>query len=227
MAEEKHEDSKTSLSMMSIGVLVVFLVIVGGLYWWVSKKGKGEVVFPAGLNYTGNEPSTSDQPPVRPSYNYQELAKSADWIDFVSPNEQYTFKHPSPMVSLIFPGDPNDSATFDVADVPAQFNLMVLVETISNYDTKLRGQPEQFVRNYHTFFEGLKGLEEIESFKTDSGLSGWRVRYVNADDQVGADNYFFTIPGQADKVIHVNNVFPADGLAVFTRILNSLTVYKK
>lgn len=224
MAEEKSEN-KFALSGLSIGVLIVFLVIVGGLYWWVSKKGKGQVVFPAGLNYTGEEP-TAAPAPQRPVYDYAKLAQASDWVDFVSPKEQYTFKYPPSMIPLIFPGDVNDTVTFDVADVPAQFNLMVLVETISNYDAKYKGKQEDFVNNYYKFFDGLKGVEEIEPYKTDKGLSGWRVKYVNQDDIIGVNNYFFTIPGQTDKIIHVNNIFPPDGQAVFTRLLNSLD-YKK
>src|SRR3990167_8055210 len=111
MTEEKKEENKGALSAMSIGVLVLFLVIVGGLYWWVSKKGKGEVVFPAGLNYTGEEP-TAGAPAQRTNYDYAKLAGASDWVDFVSPKEQYTFKYPSTMVPLIFPGDVNDTVTF-------------------------------------------------------------------------------------------------------------------
>src|SRR3989344_3132858 len=186
MVEEKNSENKSALSALSIGILIVFLLIVGGLYWWVSKKGKGQVVFPAGLNYTGEEPTSAPQP-QRPTYDYTKLAGASDWVDFVSPKEQYTFKYPPSMIPLIFPGDANDSVTFDIADVPAQFNLMVLVETISNYDAKYK---------------------------------------VNQDDAVGTDNYFFVIPGQTDKIIHVNNIFPTEGQAVFTRLLNSLD-YKK
>ena len=130
MVEEKKEENKSALSALSIGILVVFLVIVGGLYWWVSKKGKGEVVFPAGLNYTGDEPTAVPQP-QRPTYDYAKLAAASDWVDFVSPKEQYTFKYPPSMIPLIFPGDANDAVTFDTADVPARINLMVFVETIS------------------------------------------------------------------------------------------------
>ena len=126
------------------------------------------------------------------------------------------------MLPLIIPGDPNDTVTFDVADVPAQFNLMVLVETMSNYDPKYRGNKEGFVNNYHTFFDGLKDVSEIEEFTTDQGLEGWRVRYVTAGDTVGTNNYFLVIPGESNKILHVNNIFPAEGQALFTRLLNSV-----
>lgn len=222
----KETENKYALSFLSIAVLVVFLLIVGGLYWWVSKKGKGEVVFPAGINYTGNEKTPVSQQPKRPSYDYTKLASASDWVDFTSPRGQYTFKYPPELIPLIFPGDVNDTVTFDVADVPAQFNLMILVETVSSYDAKLRGRPEEFVRNYFKFFGGLKRLQEVETYRTDKGLQGWRTKYVTQSDVVGSDNYFFVVPNQPDKIVHVNNIFPKEGQAVFTRLLNSLE-YKK
>ena len=130
------------------------------------------------------------------------------------------------MIPLIFPGDANDTVTFDVSDIPAQFNLMVLVETISNYDSKLTGKQEDFVKNYWKFFGGLKGVQNVESYTSEKGLNGWKVNYLTQNDVVGSDNYFFIIPNQPDKVLHVNNIFPAEGQAVFTRLLNSLE-YKK
>ncbi len=221
----KESDNKYALSFLSIGILVVFVAIVFGLYWWVSKKSKGQVVFPAGINYTGTE--TTPQPqPQRPTYDYSKLASASNWVDFTSPKGQYIFKYPPEMIPLIFPGDVNDTVTFDVADVPAQFNLMVLVETISSYDPKLRGRQEDFVRNYWKFFAGLKGLDEVETFRTDKGLQGWKARYITQSDVIGSDNYFLVIPDQPDRVLHVNNIFPEDGQAVFTRLLNSLE-YKK
>ena len=231
MNEQKPPQESTTttnnyLVILSIGILVVFLALVGGVYWWVSKKSKGQIIFPAGINYTGNETPAPTQQPQRPTYDYLKLASDSNWIDFTSPQGQYAFKYPPGMIPLIFPGDVNDTVTFDVADVPAQFNLMVLVETISSYDAKLRGRPEDFVRNYWNFFSGLKGLNDIEIYQTDKGLQGWKVRYVTQAGGVGSDNYFFTIRRQNDKILHVNNIFPSEGQAVFTRLLNSLE-YKK
>ncbi len=218
--------SKYALTLLSIGILVVFLVLVGGVYWWVSKKSKGQVVFPAGINYTGNETTPAPQEQKKPTYDYAQLASSSDWSDFTSPQGQYTFKYPPGMIPLIFPGDANDTVTFDVSDVPAQFNLMVLVEKISNYDASLRGKPEQFVKNYWTYFGGLKGVKNVEVFQNEQGLKGWKVNYVNKDDVVGTDNYFFVLPNNPDKVLHANNIFPKEGETVFNRILNSLNVKK-
>lgn len=222
---QKDFVNKYGLTFLSIGILVVFLILVGGVYWWVSKKSKGQVIFPSGINYTGNESGSGAQS-QRPNYNYDELASASNWVDFTSPQGQYTFQYAPGMIPLIFPGDANDTVTFDVSNVPAQFNLMVLVEKISNYDSSLRGKPEQFVRNYWTYFGGLKGAQNVTAFQNEKGLRGWKVNYVNKDNAVGTDNYFFVIPNDPDKIIHVNNIFPKEGTTVFNRILNSLD-YKR
>ena len=72
MSEQKpSEDSsnKYFLTLLSVGILVVFLVLVGGTYWWVSQKSKGQVVFPAGINYTEKETPARSQQPQRPQYD--------------------------------------------------------------------------------------------------------------------------------------------------------------
>ncbi|MBI4008833.1 hypothetical protein HY357_01240 [Candidatus Roizmanbacteria bacterium] len=222
-SSDKDSLNKNSLAFLSVGILVAFLLLIGGVYWFVSKKSKGQVVFPAGINYTGTEGT----PPVqqqRPSYDYAKMAGAANWANFNSTKKQYTFQYPPEMVPLIFPGDANDTVTFNVSDIPARYNLMVLVETISNYDAKMFGQQETFVRNYFKFFSGLKELKDIETYTTEKGLTGWKVHYTTKAGSVGSDNYFFVIPGQGDKIIHVNNIFPPEGQTVFNRLLNSLDI---
>ncbi|OGK34970.1 hypothetical protein A3F60_04855 [Candidatus Roizmanbacteria bacterium RIFCSPHIGHO2_12_FULL_39_8] len=216
---KKEETSSYSLSLLSVGILVLFLLVVGGVYYFVSKKSKGQVVFPAGINYTGNEATPQ---PQKPTYDYNKLASSANWSTFTSPQGQYSFKYPGEMIPLIFPGDPNDTVTFDINNVPAQFNLMVLVDSISNYDPKMVGKQEEFVGNYWKFFGGLKSAQNFQVFETDKGLKGWKVNYVTTGGTVGTDNYFFVVPNDDNKVIHVNNIFPSEAQAVFTRILNTL-----
>ncbi len=227
MVENKADEpsNKSSLPLISVIILVVFLAVVFFLYNWVSKKSKGQVVYPAGINYTGNQ-SNQVAPSQKPQYDYAKLATSSDWPTFTSSKGQYTFKYPKGMIPLIFPGDTNDSVSFDVADVPAQVNLMALVETVSNYDPKMVGKQEEFVTNYWKYFGGLKASQNTAPFTNEKGLKGYKVNYVTKANVVTSDNYFFFMPGNDDKVLHVNNVFPADGQAVFTRLLDSLDFKK-
>lgn len=220
---KKEETSSYTLSLISVGILVVFLLIVGAVYYFVSKKSKGQIIFPAGINYTGNEAAP---PPQKPTYDYSKMADASNWSTFTSPQGQYSFKHPAEMIPLIFPGDVNDTVTFDINNVPVQLNLMTLVESISNYDPKLVGKQEEFVRNYYKFFGGLKGATNVQAYETDNGLKGWKVNYVLANGEEGTDNYFFVIPGENNKILHVNNIFPQEGQAVFVRLLNSMEYTK-
>ena len=227
MAEKTEQESpKSSLSVISIVVLVLFLAVVFFLYSWVSKKNKGEVVFPSGINYTGNETSPAPPQPLRPTYDWDKLGGSSDWANFTSPKGQYTFQYPKGIIPLIFPGDANDSVTFDVSNIPAQFNLMGLMERVSNYDKKMVGDQESFVNNYWRFFGGLKGVNKAEEFTNEKGLKGWKASYVNKSNVVTSDNYFLVVPGDDDRILHIGNVFPAEGQAVFLRILNTVDLKK-
>ncbi|MCL4378425.1 MAG: hypothetical protein M1409_08640, partial [Actinobacteria bacterium] len=88
------------------------------------------------------------------------------------------------------------------------------------------GKPIEFVKGYYKYFSGLKSLNSFSEFKNDKGLEGYKVTYLTKANTVTTDNYFFIIPGDDDHMIHVANIFPKEGDAVFQRILNSLD-YKK
>lgn len=225
---EHHEEpimKDNILVVMSVGILIVFLVLVFGVYKWVSGK-KGAVVFPAGLNYTGGENSQQTKSNARPNYDWAKMVAAADWKSFQSPLKQYKFQHPGELIPLIFPGDVNDSVTFDVSDIPVQFNLMVTVEAISYYDSDMVGSHEEFVRNYWRFFSGLASLAAIESFQNEKGLLGYKVTYNTKGTGGTREGYFLIIPGQDDKIIHITNIFPKEAESLFMRILNSLEYIK-
>lgn len=219
---------KNSMAVMSVGVLVVFIGLVFFLYKWVSNK-KGNVVFPAGINYTGNENQAEDQPlaPKKPVYDYAKYLTESNWTSYNSPLKQYSFQHPVEMNPLVFPGATSDMVTFDVAaDVPARDSIMALVENISERDPKLVGKPEEFVKGYWKFFGGLKGLSSIEPYTNKAGLEGFKALYVNKGGATTGDNYFFIVPNDTNKMIHFSNVFPKtdDANLVFMRILESVSL---
>ena len=223
MAEEMMED-KNSLVGLSVGVLVVFLLLVGGVYYYVSKKSKGEVIFPAGVNYLS--PGTNQTGPTAPSYDYAKMATSSDWLTFKGKTYAVSFQYPKGLSPLTFPNDPNDMVTFNVSTVPPERNLMFIMETISGRDKNLVGQPEQFVNSYWKFFSGLKGVKSMTAFTNEKGLDGFKVNYINKANIVGTDNYFLKISGDSDHLLHINNIFPKEGESVFLRMLNSFD-YKK
>lgn len=213
-------ENKTLLTL-SVGALVVFLLLVGGIYYWVSKKNGGQVVFPAGINYLA--PQTSNPSAQNaPAYDYAKMAASADWLTFKGKTYNFSFQYPKGLNPLTFPNDSADTVTFKTSNAPPELNLMFLVETISSRDKTLIGKQEEFVRNYWKFFSGLKGLNSITAFTNEKGLSGFKVNYVSKSGALTSDNYFFIIPGDADHMFHAADIFPAEGKTIFDRIINSL-----
>lgn len=214
---------KNQLVMISVAALVVFIFLIGGLYYWVSKRAKGEVVFPAGVNYLGPQNSAAQPAPM---YDFAKLAESSDWVVYKGKIYSFSFQHPKALTPYFFPNDPLDAVTFKTSATPPEQNLLLVVETISKREAKLTGKYEQFVRDYAKFFPGLGSLKSMEPFENEKGLKGYRVNYVTKANVVTSDNYFFVIPGDSDHMLHVNNTFPKEGEAVFKRLLNTLE-YKK
>ncbi len=220
--------SKSWMILANLGVLVLFLVIVAGVYFYVVKKGKGQVVFPAGINYLSprNETTPAAGAATAPLYDFAKLAESVDWVSYDGKTFAYTFQHPKALTPLTFANDTSDSVTFKVSNVPPELNLLLLVETISSRDKNLTGKQEQFVKDYWKFFSGLAGLNSINTVTNEKGMKGYRATYNVKGGGVTSDNYFFVIEGDPDHVIRIANIFGAEGETLFRRIVNSLE-YKK
>jgi len=185
------------------------------------------VVFPAGVNYISPDKTITagiDKP--SPLYDYTKLAESIDWATYKGKIYAYNFEYPKVLTPLTFPNDSADSVTFKVSNTPPELNLMFLVETISSRDSSLVGKPEQFVNNYWKFYSGLKSVQTVTSFKNEKGLEGFKANYLAKSGVVTNDNYFFIIPGDSDHLLHIANIFGAEGDALFNRIVNGLS-YKK
>lgn len=216
--------SKSSLVTVNLFILVVFLLIIGGIYFFVSKKNKGQQVFPAGINYLFPKGNEAKKPILL--YDFAKLAESSDWVTYKGKLYSFSFQHPKELKPLTFPNDQSESVTFKISDVPPELNLMFLVETISSRDSKLVGKPEEFVKNYWKFFSGLKGLNKFEAITNEKGLKGYKASYLAQTNTVTNDNYFFTINGDTNNMLHIANIFGDEGRSLFNRIVNSLE-YKK
>lgn len=228
--EKKMDDasvSKSSLVMANVVILVVFVAVVGGVFYWASNKSKnGQQIFPAGINYLSPNGTEKTADGAAPFYNFTKLAESSDWVTYAGKVYSFKFQHPKDLKPLTFPNDQSDSVTFKISNVPPELNLMFLVETISSRDAKLTGKQEEFVKNYWKFFSGLKSLNKIESVKTDKGMKGFKVTYLAKSGVITNDNYFFEIPGDDDHMIHMANIFGDEGKGLFNRMIDSLE-YKK
>ncbi|EKE14836.1 MAG: hypothetical protein ACD_12C00272G0002 [uncultured bacterium] len=217
--------SKKSLVMVNIVILVVFLAIIGGVYYWVSAKSKGQQVFPAGVNYLSPKGEEAKKPVLL--YDFAKLAESSDWVTYKGKLYPYSFQHPKALAPLSFPNDKSDAVTFKVNELPAEQSLLLTVETISTRDANLVGKQEEFVKNYWKFFSGLKALKKIEPITNEKGMKGYRANYiVKGSNAVTSDYYFFIVEGNDDVLIHIGDIFPTEGKAVLNRLVNSLE-YKK
>lgn len=221
-SDEPKGSNKSNVIFLNLGVLVFFLVLVFGIYYWVSKKSKGEVVFPAGVNYL----SPNTETPQQSSIDYAKLASSAEWLTFKGKIYGFSFQYPKGLLPLSFPNDSSESVTFKLSDLPPELNLMFLVETISSRDANLVGKHQEFTQTYWKYFAGLKGVSSFKEFTNEKGLEGYQVKFSTKSNTTTTDNYFFKIPGDNDHMLHIANIFPKDGQVVFERILNSID-YKK
>lgn len=218
-SDESSEEFKPAAGSLSI--LVFFLLLVTGIYFYVANKSKGGVVFPAGLNYLSPN-KNANVPNPTPLYDFTKLMESKDWLTYKGKFYPYSFQYPKELKPLTFPNDQSDSVTFTASSIPPELNLMFLVETISSRDKKLTGKPKEFVQNYWKFFSGLKDVKNVTEFTNKKGLKGYKANYVAKNGVITNDNYFFMIPDDDDHMLHIADIFPEEGRALFKRIVDTL-----
>lgn len=218
--------NKSSLVFGNFVILVVFVLLVGGVYFWVSNKNKnGQQVFPAGINYLSPKGNEATKPVLL--YDFAKLAESSDWVTYKGKLFSYSFQYPKELKPVTYPNDKSDAVAFKVGALPPEQSLLLTVETISARDKNLVGKSEEFVKNYWKFFSGLKSLNKVESMTNEKGLKGYKATYiVKGSNAVTSDYYFFVIEGDTDHLLHVGDIFPTEGKAVFNRLINSLEYQK-
>lgn len=216
--------NKSSLVFGNFVVLVVFILLVGGVYMWVSKRSQtGQQVFPAGINYLSPKGTVTNAP----LYDYAKLAVSSDWVSYKGKLFPYSFQYPKAFTPITYPGDKSDAVAFKVSALPPEQSLLLTVETISSRNKSFVGKPKEFVSNYWTFFSGLKGLKTITEVTNEKGLRGYKASYViKGSNAVTSDYYFYVIDGNSDNLLHIGDIFPKEGKDVLSRIINSLEYQK-
>ncbi|MFA6532944.1 MAG: hypothetical protein WCT22_03020 [Patescibacteria group bacterium] len=217
-----EEMGKKNLVAANVVILVVFLLVIGGVYYFVSNKNKGQTVFPAGINYVSPQ-----GPTPTPMYDYEKLVQSSDWVTYKGKTFPYSFEYPKELKPVTYPNDKSDAVAFKVSALPPEQSLLLTVEKISSRDNKLVGKPEEFVNSYWKYFSGLSGLKEATTLTNEKGLKGYKAKYIiKGTKATTSDYYFFIVEGDNDILLHVGDIFPTEGKAVFNRIINSLE-YKK
>lgn len=220
-----EEISKKSLIAMNIVVLVVFISVIGGVYYWVSKKNKGQQIFPAGINYLSPKGNEAQKPVLL--YDFAKLAASSDWLTYKGKLFPYSFQYPKAFTPITYPNDKSDAVAFKVSALPPEQSLLFTVETISSRDKNLIGKPEEFAKNYWKFFSGLKALKKITKITNEKGMTGYQATYVvKGSNAVTNDNYFFIVEGNDEILLHIGDIFPIEGKAILNRLVNSLEYQK-
>jgi len=208
---------KNSLAIASVVVLVIFIILVAGAYFWVSKKSKGQAVFPAGLNYMG--PQGQNLVPV-PTVDLSQVGKSGSWIQATGQVYKFKFIYPAELQVTAFINDPTDKMAWVTGIVPPQQNIVVNVESLTGVDEKYIERIEDYVKNYWKKFSGLSGTKSVEPFKSQKGLEGYKVVYLDKSGNVANTNYFFAFPNDQTHLLHLINGMLPDN--IFGQIVNGV-----
>lgn len=217
MAEQETSE-KNTLATTSVVILAIFLIVIGGVYLWVSKKNKGNVAFPAGINYLGPQ-SASNLTPV-PTIDLSQLGKSGQWLKSGGKIYKYQFIYPSELQLTAFINDPTDKIAWITGIASPQQSIAFNVEKMSDLDPKYTNNPEEYVRNFWKKFSGLSGIKLVEPATNQKGLKGFKALYTDKSGNVATVNYFFPVPNDPDHILQViNGILPEN---IYNNIVNSV-----
>lgn len=218
MEEDQSTNPKSNLALASVVILVLFILIIGGVYYWVSNKTKEQVVFPAGINYLGPKQSTNLNPV--PTLNISQIGKTGQWLQTGGKIFKYKFIYPAELKITAFINDPTDKLAWVTGITPPQQSIVFNVESMSSLDKKYLGKPSEFINNFWRRFSGLSGVTGFEEVQNGKGLKGYKVIYLDKAGRQVTTNYFFPVPGDDDHILQVTNgILPAD---IFVKIVNSV-----
>ncbi len=215
-------DNRSALVMISLAILAIFMVLIGGIYYWVNKKANSQPVFPAGVNYLGPQGDQSLKPV--PTVDLSQIGKSGRWLQATGKIYKYKFIYPAELQVTAFIDDPSDKLAWETGIVSPQQNVVVNVESMTGADEKYIGNPQEYVKNYWKKFSGLGGIKSLDAFKNAKGLSGYKAIFFDKSGKINITHYFFPIPNDSIHLLQViNGMIPED---VFLKIVNGLEFAK-
>ncbi len=213
-------EEKNSLAVASLVVLVLFLLLVGGIYYWMSNRSKGAVIFPNGINYLG--PSTTLTP--EPTIDLSKLGQSGQWIKVSGRHFKFDIAYPAELQVTAFIDDPTDKLAWITGIKPPQENVFASVEKMSELGLEYTGQPEKFAYDFWKKFSGLSGVQSVTAITNQKNLKGFKAIYTTKTPGVTVTNYFFPVPNDDDHVLQVlNGILPVN---IFNSIVNSVEFTK-
>lgn len=222
-----YKEKDSPQEQPDFGKIIVFtffgLLILGGIVWAgvkFSQKDKGRLTLPQGT-YLGPSPATGQQPPTAPVTFTAE--PGTPWISFKGTVIPYTFSYPKTLPLATFPNDESDAVGIAWGNIPPEKNILLNLELIEKRDSNSLGKTkEEYVRNWHQYFSGLKDISSLTTFVNSNDLTGYRAVFINTADQTPNVDIFFEVPGRNDLMIHL-----ANGIldpAIFDRVMDSVNV---
>lgn len=210
-------------SRIILPVLVMSLVLFGGVFaaYRSAKSRNSAIVLPGGITYLG--PSPSPTPPTSPNPLTSHIPVPADakWIERRGQTLPYAFKHPESLSLGLFPGDPYDSVTVFYPGTDANTNIFFRVENLTTLGkSEYIGNPMEYAKNWWKDYTWT-GVSSVTSFTTESGLTGYRARYLTTENTASYDHIFITVPDRNDLIIWISGKLFTDD--VFDRIVDSVT----
>src|SRR5574340_1256279 len=205
-----------NLVYLSLAILLIFLVLIAGVYFWVANKSRNQVIFPAGINYLGSQGNLTPMPTV----NLSKIGSSGQWMKATGRTFKYSISYPAELQVTAFISDPTDKLAWVTGIVPPQQNVFLNVEKMSDLDPNYTGDSAGFVQNFWRKFSGLSGMKSFEPITNQKGLKGYKAIYVTKTPGIINVNYFFPVPGDADHILQVINGILPEG--VFNNVVNSV-----
>lgn len=218
---EGKPNFKVILFGLIVGILLITVVVVAGYSYSQKLVGTNKVALPAGQNYLGdNAPDFNnlETPPTAP----QRFTAAPDvaWKEFSGKNHPYSFNYPETLTLGVFPNDPTDSVAIVWGNIPAQSNILLNLESISERTPQYVGNLEEYVNNWWKLFPGLKGVKTVTKFTNTNGLVGYRAIFINSADQTPNVDVFFQVPNNQNIAIRL-----ANGIldpVIFDRLVDSV-----
>ena len=205
MNKEDHNIIKI-VFLTSFGILIISgTIYISFLY---SQRQSNNIILPGGVTYLGpsenknaTPPQTSSPTPVR----FTALSTES-WKSFGGEIYPYSFSYPSSLPLVVFPDDTTDSVAIAWNNIPPQINILLNMEFMDKRDPKSLQQSKiEYVKNWYRYFSGLKGLSKIDKFTNTNGLKGYKAIYINTINQTPNVDFFFEVPNNPDKLIHMGS----------------------
>ena len=223
-SQETEQTDFVKMAFITIIGVFVLAVSVYGAYRY-SQKQSGNIILPGGVTYLGPSKKKESPPPtIEPSITPILFTAPSDisWDTYNGTKYPYNFSYPSTLPLTVFKGDISDSVAINWGGIPAEQNILLNIEYIEKRDAKYVTLPKiEYVRNWHTFFSGLKDVKSIDPFTNTKGLKGYKARYLNFADESPNVNVFFEVPNNPKIMIHL-----ANGILdpkIFDRIIDTLS----